>query len=101
MAGCCNLQMGLVNVRGRMAATSFSRSSLEWTPLEDSEDGRSGGEVVLEVPMEVVSLRGVSSSGGGTLTSFRRKYRAEALKFIYGGGKRGVGPLPGKSGWAI
>lgn len=63
--------------------TSSSRSSPEWTPLEDSEGARSGGEVVLVLSVvEVVSLRGVNASLG-TPESARRRQRGVELDAIW------------------
>lgn len=57
--------------RGRM--TTSSRSSPECTPLDVSDGARSGGDVELSV--DVVSERGVSSASVGTPESARRRHR--------------------------
>lgn len=57
--------------RGRISTSS--RSSPECTPLDVSEEARSGGDVELSV--DVVSERGVSSASVGTPESARRRHR--------------------------
>lgn len=57
-----------------LITTSSLFSSLEWTPLDDSESARSGGDVELSV--EFVSDLGVNASfGGGIPESPRRMKR--------------------------
>lgn len=51
--------------------TTSSRSSPECTPLEVSEDARSGGDAEL-LSLEVVSDRGVRASGGIPESALRR-----------------------------
>lgn len=81
MTGCGGLT--IVFAGRRITATS-SRSSAECTPLEpldvpDVSDGaRSGGDVELSV--DVVSDRGVSSESVGTPESARRKQRGVEVR---------------------
>lgn len=70
MAGCGGLAM---TFGGRGRITTSSRSSLD-TPLDDSDDARSGGDVEHSVDSE----RGVSSSWG-TPESARRKQRGVVI----------------------
>lgn len=84
MTGCGGLTIVFAG-RGRMTATTSSRSSPEWTPLDpldvpdDVSDGaRSGGDVELSV--DVVSDRGVSKESVGTPESARRKQRGVEVR---------------------
>lgn len=69
MTGCGGLAITFGG-RGRM--TTSSRSSPEWTPLDESEEARSGGEV--EHSVDVDSERGVRDSCG-IPESARRRHR--------------------------
>lgn len=82
IGGCGGRGGGFPLARGLMI-TSSSRSSPEWTPLEDSDGARSGGDVVMVLSVvEVVSLRGVSASLG-TPESARRRQRGVELEAIW------------------
>lgn len=84
--GCLAMTFG-----GRERITTSSRSSPECTPLDESDEARSGGEV--EHSVDVESERGVRASWG-TPESARRKQRGVIVDVLICGriwkGKRAL-----------
>lgn len=80
IAGGGSLVIALYGPPGRARITTSSRSSPECTPLDVSDDARSGGDVELSV--DVVSDRGVSASFG-TPESARRRHLGVNVVDIY------------------